>query len=176
MAREQGAPDWLLPVLLIGFALITGLAGWGIYEVARDDDPGERSLAGELEVYTDCLSDHGAGVPRVETRPDGGFAVIVPGSLLEHEVDLEQWRAAAEQCRDVQPTLESLFGNVDLGFGGLAPLFGSGLFEGGGRGFGDGGPFGSPDLRELCERLERGAVPGGVDRRELRELCELMGA
>lgn len=176
--ESGGAPDWLLPVVLIVVALLVGLAGWGIYEVTRGSEAEDPSLAGQLELYTSCLNDHGANVPLVETRSDGGFVVIVPGSLLEHDVDLEQWAAARDECRPLEPNpLELLFGAGGLDIGSLSSLLIPGLLDGG---FDEDGPrqrfrdrrspIGPPgtNIRELCERAD------DIERRALREVCELL--
>jgi hypothetical protein len=179
---RSGAPDWLLPAVLIVVALLVGLAGWGIYEVTRE--PEDPSLAHQLELYTACLSDHGANVPLVETRSDGGFVVIVPGSLLEHDVDLEQWAVARDECRALEPNpLELLFDAGGLDIGSLSPLLIPGLLDGG---FDEGGPWqrfgdrrspiGPPgaDIRELCERAAHEDRIDDIERRALREVCELL--
>jgi hypothetical protein len=176
MATEtRSNPDWLLPALLILIGLVVGVAGWGIWSLTREATSEEASLAGQLEVYTRCLRDHGADVPLVESRSDGGFAVIVPGSLLDHDIDLEQWGSAADQCRDVQPNpFELLLGGGGLDLGGLASLLPN-LVEGGGS-FGGGWPGGSSggEIEDLCRHLDDDAFRG--QRRQLRELCDLIGA
>ena len=175
---SSSTPDWLLPLVLIVVALLTGLAGWGIYEAtAGGGDGDDASVARQLELYTACLNDHGANVPLVETRSDGGFAIIVPGSLLDHEIDLEQWRAASEECQPLEPNpLELLSGLEDLDMSNLAFLFGRGFDDGEFDRRGGGLDLGPRQLRELCRRLERGDLPDDINRRELREVCELIDA
>lgn len=169
--QSTGTPNWLLPLVLIGIALLTGLAGWGIFEATRGSDAEDTSAARQLELYTACLNDHGANVPLVETRSDGGFAIIVPGSLLEGDIDLEQWKAASEECQELEPDpLQLLAGLEGVDLSDLGSLFGS-----------DSRPrvgpnLGPRELRELCSRLEHGDVPRDFDRGELREMCELFGA
>lgn len=174
---QSGAPDWLLPGVLIVIALLVGLAGWGIYEVTRE--PEDSTLARQLELYTGCLSDHGANVPLVETRSDGGFAVIVPGSLLEHDVDLEQWAAARDECRPLEPNpLELLFGADGLDIGLIPGLLDGGFDEDApGHRFGQRRPpIGRPgaEILELCERAEHEDRIDDIERRALREVCELL--
>ena len=192
---------WLVPTLLIVAAVVFGLLAWLIYN-ATDDDASEQGLVGQLEAYTRCLNDHGANVPLVESRSDGGFAVIVPGSLAEGQVDIARWIQARDACHSVEPDLFGLvFGAEDLNLGDLSMLLpglldrgslfeddgrpGSGFFdEHGPRGdqfFGDrGGPLPAiprdAGLGELCERLDTDLRPSGIDLDSLRELCELMGA
>ena len=175
---SSSAPDWLLPLVLIVVALLVGLAGWGIYEAtAGGSDGDDASIARQLELYTVCLNDHGANVPLVETRSDGGFAVIVPGSLLDHEIDLEQWREASEQCQTLEPNpLELLSGLEELDLSSLGFLFGRGLGDGGFDRRGGGFDIAPRQLRELCRRLERGDLPQDINRGELREVCELIDA
>ena len=173
--QSSGTPDWLVPLVLIVIALLTGLAGWGIYE-ATHDDAEDASLARQLEVYTACLNDNGANVPLVETRSDGGFAIIVPGSLLDHEFDTEQLRSALEVCRPLQPDPFALLSGLEgVDVSGLGFLLESEL----GRGdlSGQGGRFDvTPrELRQLCERLERGDIPDDA-RRRLRQACEMIDA
>ncbi len=204
MASDTGtsAPlDWLVPTVLIVAAVVVGLVAWLIYN-ANDGDPSEQGLVGQLEAYTRCLNDHGANVPLVESRSDGGFAVIVPGSLVDGQVDLARWTEARDACRSVEPDLFGLvFGAEDLNLGDLplilpgllddGSLFGddvrpgSGFFDEdrprGDRFFGDRrDPFPAiprdAGLGELCERLDTDLRPSGIDLDSLRELCELAGA
>ena len=181
MANENqstGTPDWLLPTVLIVVALLAGLAGWGIFEATRGSDAEDASVARQLELYTACLSDHGANVPLVETRSDGGFAIIVPGSLLEGEIDLEQWKAASEECQELEPDpLQLLAGLEEVDLSDLGSLFGTGLNDGRSDKRPQIGPRVDPnDLRRLCSQLEHRDVPQDIDRRELREICELFDA
>jgi hypothetical protein len=204
MASDTGTSshlDWLLPTLLIVAAVVVGLVAWLIYN-ANDGDPSEQDLVGQLEAYTRCLNDHGANVPLVESRSDGGFAVIVPGSLVDGQVDLAQWTEARDACRSVEPDLFALvFGAEDLNLGDLPLLLpgmldggsvfeddarrGSGFFDEdrprGDRFFGDRrDPFPAiprdAGLGVLCERLDTDLRPSGIDLDSLRELCELAGA
>ena len=200
--RTSSHLDWLVPTLLIVAAVVVGLAAWLIYSVTDDDASGQ-GLVGQLEAYTRCLNDHGANVPLVEATSDGGFAVIVPGSLVEGEVDLALWTEARDACRSVEPDLFGLvFGAEDLDLGDLSLMLLPGLLDGGslfedeprrpGSGFFDedrprgdrffddrGGPFPAiprdAGLGELCERLDTDLRPPGIDLDSLRELCELVG-
>ncbi len=199
--RTSSHLDWLVPTLLIVAAVVVGLAAWLIYS-ATDDDASGQGLVGQLEAYTRCLNDHGANVPLVEARSDGGFAVIVPGSLVEGEVDLAGWAEARDSCSSVEPDLLGLvFGAEDLDLGDLSLMLLPGLLDGGSpfgddarpgggffdedrprgdRFFGDrGGPFPAiprdAGLGELCERLDADLRPPGIDLDSLRELCELVG-
>jgi len=174
--QSSGTPDWLLPLVLIVIALLTGFAGWGIYEATQRDDADDASLARQLELYTSCLNDHGANVPLVETRSDGGFAIIVPGSLLDHEFDTGQLGTAIEECRPLQPDpLDFLSGLEGVDLSGLGFLFESELGRGDLDRRGGGLDLGPRELRELCERLERGDIPDDA-RRRLRQACETIDA
>ena len=118
--RGTGPADWVAPAILVGVGagllLIIGL----IIAIYDDDQAEASGLVYDLEVYTTCLSDHGAAVPLVEARRDGGFSVTVPGSLVEGDVDVAAWSAAHNECSDVAPDL----------FGGLLGGISGGLFEG----------------------------------------------
>jgi len=200
--RTSSHLDWLVPILLIVAVVVVGLAAWLIYN-ATDDDASEQGLVEQLEVYTRCLQDHGANVPLVEARSDGGFAVIVPGSLVSGAVDLTLWTEARDACHSVEPNLFGLvFGADDLNLDDLSLILFPGLLDGGslfedeprrpGSGFFDedrprgdrffddrGGPFPAiprdAGLGELCERLDADLRPSGIDLDSLRELCELVG-
>ena len=198
--RTSAHLDWLVPTLLIVAAVVVVLVAWLIFNATDDDDASEQGLVDQLEAYTKCLDDHGANVPLVESRSDGGFAVIVPGSLVEGQVDLVRWTQARDACRSMEPDLfGSVFGAEDLNFGDFSLLVpglldggslfgddarpGKGFFEEprGDRFFGDrGGPFPAiprdAGLGELCERLDTDLRPSGIDLDSLRELCELVGA
>lgn len=201
--RTSAHLDWLVPTLLIVAAVVFGLVAWLIYN-ATDDDASEQGLVGQLEAYTRCLNDHGANVPLVESRSDGGFAVIVPGTLVSGAVDFARWTEARDACHSVEPDLFGLvFGAEDLNLGDLSLMLLPGLLDGGslfeddprrpGGGFFDEDrppgdqffgdrrdPFSTiprdAGLGVLCERLEAGIHPPGIDLDSLRELCELLGA
>ncbi len=189
--------DWLVPTLLIVAAVGVGLVAWLIYN-AIDDDASELGLVEQLEAYTRCLHDHGANVPLVEARSDGGFAVIFPGTLVNGAVDFTRWTEARVACHNVEPDLFGLvFGAEDFDLGFLRGVFddgfpfddgprrpGGGFFDEdrppGDRFFGDrGDPFSTiprdAGLGALCERLEAGPRPPGIDLDSLRELCEPLG-
>ena len=118
--RGTGPADWVVPAILVGVGvgllIIIGL----VIAIYEDDQAEASGLVYDLEVYTTCLSDHGAAVPLVEARRDGGFSVTVPGSLVEGDVDAATWSAAHDECSDVAPDL----------FGGLLGGISDGLFEG----------------------------------------------
>ncbi len=99
---DATSQNWIPPALLILAAVILGLVAWGVF-AATDGDGEDESLAGQVERYTGCLSEHGANVPVVEVSSDGGLVITVPGSLLEGSIDLEQWLEASEQCRHLEP-------------------------------------------------------------------------
>ncbi|MEN8114980.1 MAG: hypothetical protein ABFS21_11410, partial [Actinomycetota bacterium] len=83
---------------LVGVAAVFLLIWWAVSAlvgVGAEDPP---PIVQNLDDYTRCLADHGANVPRVEARSDGGFAIVVPGSLLDDGVDHEAWRAAHDEC------------------------------------------------------------------------------
>jgi hypothetical protein len=126
--RRTTQADWAVPAILAGvgvvFLLVIGL----VIALTADDRAEASGLAHELEVYTSCLADHGANVPLVETRRDGGFSVTVPGSLVDGEIDTTAWREAHDQCSDVAP---DLLGGLLGGFpGGLLGGFPGGLMDG----------------------------------------------
>jgi hypothetical protein len=103
--RQTGAADWTVPAVLVaagvGLLFALGLA----LAVAAQDRSEAPPLIQDLDVYTQCLVDHGADVPRVEVGHDGGFTVSVPGSLIEGGFDESAWRHAAEECGAVAPNL-----------------------------------------------------------------------
>ena len=162
---ETRRSDWIAPALLIVAALLLGLVAGGIvYAVSDEDEP--ETIGDQLEAYTACLTDHGASVPVFETAADGGFVIIVPGSLLEGDVDLDRFMEARDACRHLEPNpLEVFLGGE--GFD-LAPLL-EGFDE---SRFGD-ARFGR--LLERCERLAQGDIgdPGAAAR--LRRLCRDLG-
>ena len=129
MSDDRKIPaDWVAPAILagVGVGLVIMI---GLLVALTANDPVEASgLVQELDVYTACLSDHGANVPVVEARRDGGFSVTVPGSLVDGEMDTTAWREAHDQCSDVVPDL----------FGGLLGSVPGGLFGGFSGGFMDG--------------------------------------
>lgn len=164
MASRNQA-EWVAPALLIVAALVFGLVIWGVYAATRSDEAEDASLAQQLEAYTACLSDEGANVPVIETRGDGGFAVIVPGALLEGDIEFERFAEARQACRHLEPNL-------------LGRLFAGG-FEldrrgPGGELFGRGdAPF--RDIRELCERLRHGEIEDFDIPAQVAEICQNLG-
>ena len=165
---EARSQDWIPPALLILAALLLGLAAWAI-SAATGGDGEDETLAGQLEQYTGSLRDHGADVPVIEASRDGGFVIIVPGSLVEGDIDLETWLQAREQCRHLEPNpLDLLFSGdgFDLDNGSILEPFVD-------RGFGRRDR--EPGIREACARLEAGGFDD-VDRpRGLVEICESLG-
>lgn len=111
--------DWVIPAIIVGAGVGLFLVIGLIFALTANDRVEASGLVNELDVYTTCLTDHGANAPRVETRRDGGFSVTVPGSLVDGEVDTTVWREAHDQCSDVAPDL----------FGGLLGGLSGGLLE-----------------------------------------------
>ncbi|MEA2010232.1 MAG: hypothetical protein U9N78_05965 [Actinomycetota bacterium] len=118
--RRTPQPDWVVPAIIVGVGVGLLLLVGIVLAVTADDQVEPSGLIYELEVYTTCLADHGADVPLIEARRDGGFSVTVSGSLVEGEVDTTAWRAAHDQCSDLAPDL----------FGGLLGGLSGGLFGG----------------------------------------------
>ncbi len=122
--RRTPPADWVVPAIIVGVGVgvlfVIGL----VFALTADDRVEASGLVYELEVYTTCLSDHGANVPVVEARSDGGFSVTVPGSLVDGEVDTNAWREAHDLCSDVAP---DLFGGL---LGGLSGGLLGGLMDG----------------------------------------------
>lgn len=114
--HRHGAQDWAIPAVLVatalGLLLVVGLA----FAVSTEQRAQAPPLVVDLATYTDCLIDHGADLPSVVVDRDGGFSVIVPGSLVVGEVDPESWAVAADECVNVAPDL--LGGLVGGLFGG----------------------------------------------------------
>ena len=118
--QPSDTADWVVPAILVGVGVAL-LAVFVLVIVLTDAGRAEpEGLVEELDVYTRCLNEHGANVPRVEARRDGGFSVTVPGAMIEEGLDAEAMRAAYDQCVDVAPDL----------FGGFAGLLTDGLFGG----------------------------------------------
>ncbi len=136
MSDRQATPaDWAVPAILVGVGVALLLVT-GFVIALNVEERGEASgLVQELDVYTSCLADHGANVPLIEARRDGGFSVIVPGSLVDGEVDTTVWREAHDQCSDVAPDLfGGLLGGISGGFlggipGDLLDGFSEGIFD-----------------------------------------------
>ncbi|RLE23018.1 MAG: hypothetical protein DRJ50_06810 [Actinobacteria bacterium] len=127
--RRTPPADWVVPAIIVGVGVgvlfVIGL----VFALTADDRVEASGLVYELEVYTTCLSDHGANVPVVEARSDGGFSITVPGSLVDGEVDTNAWREAHDLCSDVAPDLfGGLLGGLSGGlFGGLMDGFPGGI-------------------------------------------------
>lgn len=121
MSEHRTPPaDWVIPAIIVGVGVGLFLVVGIVFALTANDRVEASGLAYELEAYTTCLSDHGANVPVVEARRDGGFSVTVPGSLVEGEVETTEWREANDQCSDVAPDL----------FGGLLGGLSGGLLGG----------------------------------------------
>jgi hypothetical protein len=144
---EDRASNWFAAAVIVLIVVLVGMAAWGLLE-SSTQAAGEDGVVGQFEAYTACLNDNGAIVPQVESRGDGGFAVVVPGALLDGDVgDL---RGAWQACRDAEPAL------FDLLLGGE-------------------GMEGLPDLGELCEDLDLGGSFGDLEER-FGELCQDLGS
>ncbi len=167
--NSDRSQDWIPPALLILAAVLLGFVVWGIY-TATGGDGEDPSVAGQLEQYTGCLRDHGANVPVIETRPDGGLAIIVPGSIFEGDIDFERWQDARIECLHLEPNpLELLFsvGGLDLDD---ASILGPFLDRGFGR------ERRGPGIEEACRRLEHGEIGDQDVAHELIEICERLAA
>ncbi len=169
MASESSTPSWVVPALLIAAAVFVGVVGWLVWN-ASSDGAEDEGLIPRLEAYTSCLSDEGANVPVIEARGDGGFAIVVPGALLDHDVDVQRFFKAAQACRDLAPdAIATLFGSGDLDLGPLLGLLGqAGAFDPGARV----DPARGAELRRLCEQVARGGIDDPVAVRRLEALCD----
>lgn len=184
--REAAIEDWAVPAVLaglgLGLLLVIGIA----LAVSVERHSEAPVLIQELDTYTACLVGHGADVPRVEAGRNGGFAVIVPGSLIDGELDVSSWHEAADACADVAPDLSGtalgalLFGWLEER-GGMdttidLDLSRSGVGEDVGRPERSGpGPWmPAPDeLRRRCDELDEGGIGmQGLRGDRLRRLCE----
>ena len=127
--RRTVRADWVAPAIIAGVGFSLVLVAAVIIAFTAGDRVEDSGLVYELDVYTSCLADHGANVPVVETRRDGGFSVTVPGSLVDGDVDATVWREAYDQCSDVAPDLFSgLLGGLSGGLlGGLMDGFPEGI-------------------------------------------------
>lgn len=198
--RAEHRPDWLIPALIVGVAVLVLVAVGVIVAVTRSPSEPE-TLPEQLEVYTACLRSNGANVPLVEARDDGGVAIVLDGRLFDGDFDLTRLGDAVAACDEEAPEqlgfLSSLVGgfdlgaliggldlgtleDLDLGFLGDENEDGVGRFDHrgpGGFGFGRGFDLGERRTpEELCEALADGALPPdlpGTDR--LREACEATG-
>ncbi len=103
--QRKGMNDWVIPAVLVALSLgllfVVGLA-FAVSHERRVETP---ALLVDLDRYTECLIDHGADVPRVRVRRDGGFEVTVAGSLLAGDADPESWTPAVEECAELAPDL-----------------------------------------------------------------------
>jgi hypothetical protein len=122
--RRTPPADWVVPAIIVGVGVGLLLMIGIVIALTADDRVEASGLVYELDVYTSCLVDHGANVPVVEARRDGGFSVSVPGSLVDGDIDTTAWREAHDQCSDVAP---DLFGGL---LGGLSGGLLGGLMDG----------------------------------------------
>lgn len=137
--QRSDTADWVVPATLVAVGVAL-LGAFIIVLVLTDTGRAQpEGLVEELDVYTRCLTDHGANVPRIEARRDGGFSVTVPGSMIEEGLDTDAMREAYDQCADVAPDL----------FGGLAGLLTDGVL--GGRSHGIPGGLFDDAIQEVIE-------------------------
>lgn len=184
--RQAGMNDRVVPAVLVGLSLglllVVGIA----LAVSAEDRAEAPRLITELDVFTACLVNHGADVPRVVVGRDGGFTVVVPGSVVQGDIDGSAWSEAAGECADVAPDVFGpLFGGFSLdwieGFEGHdetldVETYRFDLDEGAGRRERSGqGPWMPPpdELRRRCDQLdETGIGVEGLRGDRLRRLCE----
>ncbi len=107
--RQTGMGDWVVPAALVGLGLGLLLVVGITFAVLEEQRAKAPMLIRELDAYTACLIDQGADVPRVEIGRNGGFAVLVPGSLVEGEVDQAVWSEAADACASIAPDVFGAF-------------------------------------------------------------------
>lgn len=196
---KRDMPDWALPAILVGVAVVVGVIGWTASAVVGGGSGDAPDVVRSLERYTECLARHGADVPIVDARRDGGFAVIVPGSLLDDGVDRGALLDAHQMCTDEAGALiEDALQSVGAGFAG--ELLGGSWMDmlgsldqdsfSGPHAFGDPPPVtrlpGHPNrmvppgpdrIDELCERLNDGSLD--LDRQTQKQLerrCKAAGA
>ena len=101
--------DWVVPAILVGVAVALVIVFTVVFIVTGADRSEPEGLAEQLDAYTRCLNDHGADVPRVEARRDGGFSIPVSGSMIENGFDPAAWFEAHGACGEVAP---DLFGGI----------------------------------------------------------------
>jgi hypothetical protein len=199
--QRHGTQDWVVPAVLVGLGLgllfVVGLA----VTVSAEQRAAAPPLIADLDRYTECLVDHGADVPRVVVGRDGGFSVVVPGSLVAGEVDTDAWHVAADECGDVAPDLSGaligglLEGSLDgmprglleeigsvAGFGGIDEMliYGDDIAKPtprpGEPGRGN-SPGPSDALARQCKRLETaGDTIAGPRVQRLRRECERLAS
>lgn len=165
--------DWVLPaVLIVGVLLLAAAFAAGFAVGNRDDSASaETDFGGELGAYTECLRDHGAGVPLVESG-NGELSV----TFFEGDLDPEVLQEAMAACEDLAPgVVGGLLGAVfedDEAFrrrprGPRAPWF---PLEPGDR---DGRYRFEGQFDEFCGLLEEGFIPpDSAIYDELMEACE----
>ncbi|MEN8234829.1 MAG: hypothetical protein ABFR89_07885 [Actinomycetota bacterium] len=188
--KQRDRADWTVPAILVGVVAVLFLIGWAVSSLVGVGDEDAPPLVQNLDRYTRCLADHGANVPRVETRSDGGFAVVVPGSLLDEGADQDAWRVAHGECGEEarvlfedalntvgEHLLEGLVnGSWTDALGGWGPdsfaqPFGAGVHPPGDLLPGLVDRLRPPDpdhLEHLCEALGDGSLD--IDKQTLREL------
>ena len=186
--RRAAIEDWLVPAVLVGLALGLLVVIGIVLAVSAEPRSEAPALIKELDTYTACLVGHGADVPRVEVGRNGGFAVIVPGSLVDGEFDEAGWRRAADACADAAPDLFGAFlGTISLDwledFEGMDETIEAYALR---RGADEDiaryewsrpGPWVPPpdELRRRCDGLEEGGIGvHGLRGDRLRRLCEVL--
>ena len=103
--QRSGSADWVVPAVLVALALALFIAIALAVAVAAEDRAEAPMLIQDLDIYTACLVENGADVPRIKAGPGGGFTVIVPESLVDGGFDSAAWQQAADQCAEVAPDL-----------------------------------------------------------------------
>ena len=175
--RRQGMSDWAVPAVLVslsaGLLLVIGIA----FAVSAEESAEAPALIGDLDIYTACLVDHGADVPRVVAGRGGGFSVIVPGSLVEGDVDRTVLREAVDACAAVTPdVVGSLLRDLSLDWIEEIEVHEETVERDTRRRARPGpAPWMPPpdELRILCDRLnEDGIGVEGLRDDRLRRLCE----
>ena len=174
-AQRQDTQDWVIPALVVGLSFVLLFVVGLVVAVSRDQRADAAPLIVDLDGYTECLIDYGADVPRVVVGRDGGFSVIVSGSLAAGDLDPDSWQPAANECSDVAPDiLGDLVGGL---FGGWLDNVPAGAW--GSLGWLDAIPGGRGDV-DLWRRF-RGVAPGPANpshgrhsprRRDFRRRCE----
>ena len=175
--RQEGMSDWTVPAVLVGLSLALLLVVGIVLAGSAEERVEAPALIEDLDIYTACLVDQGADVPRVVAGRDGGFSVIVPGSLVEGTVDETVLHEAVDACAAVAPdVVGSLFGGLSLGWFEEIEVHDE-IVELGTRRRERSGPgpwMPRPDeLRRRCDRLDEPETGvEGLRSDRLRHLCE----
>lgn len=103
--QRSGSADWVVPAVLVALALALLIAIALALAVAAEDRAEAPMAIQDLDIYTACLVENGANLPRIKAGPGGGFTVIVPESLVDGGFDSAAWQQAADQCAEVAPDL-----------------------------------------------------------------------